>query len=394
MLRRLEPIAATDPPPDGCTPPRPRWGTSLCWRNAARSTELRNVSWLHIPKTGSTFARLIFRAACGVVPANRSHELFTEASAMHPIIALACPGAFRYFASWHTPLSQAAAEECGTHQRHCVSVLRAPAERVESGFYHAMHDCTWLQQAHGLSESGLNRTFYATFADETPKLYAHCVGGCSSRMLTGRPCGRCRPDAVSDVEGCIRRVWREAIGTDGAPYLDAILQKARRQKSCRACVADDEPADDDGSAAARVLRRFSFVGVQSAWNDTVHAFAERFGVPPLASDLVVSRPGWKPPPSQAERVARTAALFRAERRAYRADEVVVRAAEARLQSHIARHRAARRAAKSPEYGGELGRAARPRAAAKSPTYSDEASRWLEKSGWVAYRISNAVGSVR
>ena len=294
MLRRLEPIAATDPPPDGCTPPRPRWGTSLCWRNAERSTELRNVSWLHIPKTGSTFARLIFRAACGVVPANHSHELFTEASAMHPIIALACPGAFRYFASWHTPLSQAAAEECGTHQRHCVSVVRAPAERVESGFYHAMHDCTWLQQAHGLSESGLNRTFYATFADETPKLYAHCVGGCSSRMLTGRPCGRCRPDAVSDVEGCIRRVWREAIGTDGAPYLDAILQKARRQKSCRACVADDEPADDDGSAAARVLRRFSFVGVQSAWNDTVHAFAERFGVPPLASDLVVSRPGWKP----------------------------------------------------------------------------------------------------
>ena len=173
MLRRLEPIAATDPPPDGCTPPRPRWGTALCWRNAARSTELRNVSWLHIPKTGSTFARLIFRAACGVVPANHSHELFTEASAMHPIIALACPGAFRYFASWHTPLSQAAAEECGTHQRHCVSVVRAPAERVESGFYHAMHDCTWLQQAHGLSESGLNRTFYATFADETPKLYAH-----------------------------------------------------------------------------------------------------------------------------------------------------------------------------------------------------------------------------
>ena len=225
MLRRLEPIAATDPPPDGCTPPRPRWNTALCWRNAARSTELRNVSWLHIPKTGSTFARLIFRAACGVVPANRSHELFTEASAMHPIIALACPGAFRYFASWHTPLSQAAADECGTHQRHCVSVVRAPAERVESGFYHAMHDCTWLQQAHGLSESGLNRTFYATFADETPKLYAHCVGGCSSRMLTGRPCGRCRPDAVSDVEGCIRRVWREAIGTEGAPYLDAILQR-------------------------------------------------------------------------------------------------------------------------------------------------------------------------
>ena len=51
---------------------------------------------------------------------------------MHPIIALACPGAFRYFASWHTPLSQAAAEECGTHQRHCVSVVRAPAERVEA----------------------------------------------------------------------------------------------------------------------------------------------------------------------------------------------------------------------------------------------------------------------
>ena len=65
-----------------------------------------------------------------------------------------------------------------------------------------------------------------------------------------------------------------------------------------------------------------------------------------------------------------------ERRAYRADEVVVRAAEARLQSQIARHRAARRAAKSPKYSDE-----RPRMA-KSPKYSDEASRWLEKSGWV------------
>ena len=377
MLRRLEPIAATDPPPDGCTPPRPRWGTSPCWRNAARSTELRNVSWLHIPKTGSTFAASIFRAA-----ARRSCEPFARALSPRRRRCIRSSRwrarAFRYFASWHTPLSQAAAEECVTHQRHCVSVVRAPAERVESGFYHAMHDCTWLQQAHGLSESGLNRTFYATFADETPKLYAHCVGGCSSRMLTGRPCGRCRPDAVSDVEGCIRRVWREAIGTDGAPYLDAILQKARRQKSCRACVADDEPADDDGSAAARaaaLLLRRRAVGVErhrprlrrALWRAAARERPRRVAA------------CWKPPPSQAERVARTAApsapsgartaptrssCAPPRRGCSRISRGIGRRAERRSRPSTV----ARQSGGAPSSGGEVAQ------------YSDDASRWLEKSG--------------
>ena len=96
-------------------------------------------------------------------------------------------------------------------------------------------------------------------------------------------------------------------------------------------IEDDELAEDDGSAAVRVLRRFAFAGVQSAWNDTVRAFASQFGSPPAASDFVVSRPGWRPP-GQPERVAWTAALLRAERRAYRADEAVVRAAEAMLRA--------------------------------------------------------------
>ena len=153
-----------------------------------------------------------------------------------------------------------------------------------------MHDCTWLQQAHGLSESGLNRTFYATFADETPS---------STRIASAAARAACSPAGRAAGAGR-RRLGRRGLHTTRVARGDrhrgrAVPRRdparARRQKSCRACVADDEPADDDGSAAARVLRRFAFVGVQSAWNDTVHAFAERFGVPPLASDLVVSRPG-------------------------------------------------------------------------------------------------------
>jgi len=181
-------------------------------------------------------------------------------------------------------------------------------------------------------------------------------------MLTGKPCGRCRADVVSDMAGCIRRVWREAIGTSDDPYLDHILRVARRQRACREpyvpapagpsglihgggartihrCVADDEPEDDDGSAALRVMRKFIFVGVQSNWNLTVNAFAAQVGSPPVADDFVVSRAGWRPPNTKtwAARVARTKELFRAERRAYRADEAVVRAAEARLQRTNRRH---------------------------------------------------------
>ena len=359
-------MPSTDSPPDGCAHARLRHGNSLCWYNVPRSPTLRNVHWLHIPKTGSTLARVLLRATCGAVPANRTFELFTEASSMWPIINAHCPGSFRYFESSHAPLENTPGAECGSAARQCVSMVRSPSQRVTSGFFHNLHDCAWLQRAHGLRDTMHPhemawQKFYASHSNLTVRLYARCVASCQSRMLTGRPCGRC--SLVRNVERCISLVWREAAADgalatpdardararakDEARYRSDILWHAQalrdqcvRNVDCAAnkLVDHDDPYPSENltvNAALHVLERFTFVGVQDEWNASLDAFAWQVGshAMPMASDFVVSHKGQRPAINP-ELTSSTEALLRSL--TFPADDAIYRAAFTRLQATLAR----------------------------------------------------------
>ena len=61
---------------------------------------LHNVTWLHVPKCGSTFENVLFRGACR---ASTKHP-FIEAGLVRDILASHCPTAFNRFASGHAQL--------------------------------------------------------------------------------------------------------------------------------------------------------------------------------------------------------------------------------------------------------------------------------------------------
>ena len=346
--------------PDGCTGPRPRWGTSLCWYNVERSPLLTNVTWLHVPKCGSSFARLLFRGACGAVPANETHVDFVEASAMQPVISLHCPSAFHRFQSWHAALSPSEASRCG-RGLVCVTTLRTTWKRVESGFHHNLHDCLWMQDAHRLnqdygSESG-RPSFYKTYAEDHVRLYASCVSTCMTRMLTGLPCGRCSGTlSRAQATRCVKRVWSDAFsGTDrglgrgwageGVAGTAALMNisdyvwfatspslRAPRRGSKRAVdpLRDDPDPPPDTQRAVRTMSRFAFVGLLDNWSWTVNQFSRRFGVPLLPSDYKVLRAGSKSR-SSSPRQKMTEQTLRAF--SFAADDALVSAASDSLGVH-------------------------------------------------------------
>lgn len=337
-------------PPDGCTGPRPRWGTSLCWYEVERSPLLTNVTWIHVPKCGSSFARLVFRGACGAVPSNLTHVDFVEASAMQPIIERHCPAVFHRFGSWHRALSPSDASLCG-HELVCVTTLRTTWRRVVSGFYHNLHDCQWMQAAHNIDETyGARKdarglSFYDTYTEAQVRLYASCVSTCTTRMITGQACGRCT-GALSRTQAaqCIERVWLDAISGAAveytalnASYLSRLAWFATKPSlriARRSAIADSQPAVDpdpppNTARALHILSRFSFVGLLDEWNSTVSEFSRRFGVASVPSDYKVLRAGstkWVRSKRRREMTERTLMNF-----SFTSDDALVHAAAKQLR---------------------------------------------------------------
>jgi len=188
------------------------------------------VIWLHIPKTGSTFENILFRAACRV-------ELsmpFQEPGELKSLIRRLCPNSFEIFENGHYSMD-ASYYAVGAYFT-AVTILRKPWARTLSGFRHNLHDCPQMQREFGIDENDPKSAsaFYRhNVTPPTVRRYVKCVSGCASRMLTGLPCGKTiQHPTVSDVPMATTR-----------------------------------------------LRSFSFVGITEYWNITLRAFSARFSVP-------------------------------------------------------------------------------------------------------------------
>ena len=400
---------------DECTGPLAEHnGAPLCWWNVPPTPSMTRVTWLHIPKTGSSFANAIFRAACGAVPANITHHHVVEPAALWPIVQQRCPTVFRRFESWHAPLEGASAAAlawslgevelmtagafwqaqrsatAGSASRCCARRLGACSPASSTTFTTAF-GCSgrtdWRRTAAAgqigaspglllepfipscpapehLPDPGSSaEAFFRRFDAMDVALYAACVGGCSTRMLTGQACGRCTSARHGQsIASCIRGVWRDAglphrtpehpklraalaanalgfgfnHGPRGLPAWRAAPSPPRPRAAARngsgAILPHTEPPLDAQRAIA-ALRRFAFVGLTDEWNLTARAFSRRFITPLFASDFLKARlgeshsagPVWK------SRVARASAYLRGLRFSL-GDEAVVEAGRAMLHA--------------------------------------------------------------
>lgn len=231
------------------------------WRLSASYTTLRHVVWLHVPKSGSGFANLLFRGACS---AEAAHP-FLEPVEVTCIVRMYCPDAFRAFDWGHAPLQQPLLPST-----MAVTLVRTPWRRALSGFFANMHSCQWLQANANMTDHRplpATAPFYSTYRPAYLRAYATCISGCATRMLTGHICG-----------GGQRAVAGEA--------------KLAPQ-------------------ALATLRKFAFVGVTDEWNRSLHAFRRAFAVPIRESDSAIRRRGARPKvPGTYERAEAT---FRAMR---------------------------------------------------------------------------------
>lgn len=208
------------------------------------------ILWLHVPKTGSSFATTLAHFGCPSLPASRTVK---EPSNLPYGLMLPCQDSFERFESGHEPVPNSS--DLG----HVVSMFREPKERLASGYFHRLHDCPGLRNKvcvpRDTPENGLNgdcdRFFQTPLQQQKPTIaeYNKCVGGCTAHMLAGRPCG-INPD--------MRTI---AVETDS---------KVK---------------------ALKAIDQLGFVGITEQWPLSVCLFHVRFGGTCLRASFSNVRPG-------------------------------------------------------------------------------------------------------
>jgi len=197
--------------------------------------ELRplSVSWLHIPKAGTSFANTLITWGCSDLPATAAVDSRYENSNGEYIPGFMnanpqCSGL--NLCAGHDAIRDGYANgRCSqaweSHKGQFVAMFRQPAERTFSGFRHNRHDVS--NKSLDLGE------------------YASAVEGCSVKMINGRACG------------------------DPQPVTNSMVYKAM----------------------SRIDEGFAFVGLTEEWELSVCLFHRMFGGGPvLQRELVNIRP--------------------------------------------------------------------------------------------------------
>jgi len=160
-------------------------------------SEIEPLFWLHIPKTGSSFATSIVHLACGdkIV-----EDVIVEEPGFGYWDFRCGSGHFLYFRSGHAPLSE------GVDLSKVVMMSRAPKQRIISGYFHNLHDCGPLQGKYKLLENGSPWSVDGVVDREILMEYATCVQGCETNMLTGHECASDIRDSQSYVQEALKRL--------------------------------------------------------------------------------------------------------------------------------------------------------------------------------------------
>jgi hypothetical protein len=156
------------------------------------------LSFLHIPKTGTSIKLEMIQYLCNTTSMQQVQEIFNEYQynwnqTAHPCVQSS-------LSLGHHPFY--------TRPERTITMIRHPLVRIASGFVHGLHDCTSLLKQNttpsvkdmckaldALDSNGL-------FVQQIKSLiykYARCVSGCGTNMLAGRTCGE-QPPRQFDAE--------------------------------------------------------------------------------------------------------------------------------------------------------------------------------------------------
>mmetsp|Transcript_21721 Transcript_21721/g.73622 ORF Transcript_21721/g.73622 Transcript_21721/m.73622 type:complete len:364 (-) Transcript_21721:187-1278(-) len=199
------------------------------------STDYR-IRWLHVPKTGTSFANAIFHAACAglpkwaAMPVGRAESVEQYYAQCHPTVAnseqchLRKPGTF---GRAHVPLAEPWAPRTAAY----VTMVRNPTARLLSGYHFNRHLCA-------------NCSVSTTFVDYF-RWSARQNRGIMTNMILGR--------------------WgaREAAPYPGSKQIDEASQR---------------------------LADFAFVGVVEHWPESICLFHDAFGGDALPAEFQNVRP--------------------------------------------------------------------------------------------------------
>jgi hypothetical protein len=248
-------------------------GNSSCTLQTAGNVTLRNVYWLHIPKTNSAFQCTLLRATCGISQRLCHNDIDRS---VQTLIAERCPSSFVRFLPGHAPL----VPNIGLRpDSRAFMFVRNPSARATSGFFHELHDCFWMQEE--VSKRQGWQTFYRELRLVDMRLYASCISACAVRMLTNLACGRCILLHRDTHKGAVEE-------TDHNHSFDEPCIRDLRA----AALDASHPLPQLGESVPQALanmRRFAFVGVQDKWDLSLKVFAHRFGQRLEGSDYHVIR---------------------------------------------------------------------------------------------------------
>lgn len=211
-------------------------------------SDRKKIRWLHIPKTGTSFANTVWHYGCPDIPHNASVGDYNthfegELNKAYPM-KKNCPYLVDHTPATHKPIGEKEWEE---NHGSFVSVFREPTSRIESAFNynkHCIQDCN--PENNDMWECGKIR-------DHRRADGAACKSVKSAKCLT-------QYALAEPAQGCQTKMVY-GIPCTGAMTMDPVKRKL---------------------AAQRVTNGFAFVGLVEEWDLSLCLFHRVLGGRPLA----------------------------------------------------------------------------------------------------------------
>lgn len=158
---------------------------------APNELDATKLAWLHVPKTGTSFANTLASWACtdlaesdfaGNGEDGGNDALLGNFMEHH---GHQCKEGFS-LCNGHSPISRDSCNDWDAHEGHFVGMFREPEQRIIAGYNQNCHDVPGR--------------------DHTLRSYAEMVAGCSVKMLNGQECGANITVTSDMVKHGIRRI--------------------------------------------------------------------------------------------------------------------------------------------------------------------------------------------
>lgn len=158
---------------------------------APNELDASKLAWLHVPKTGTSFANTLASWACPGLEEtefagsgeNGGNDTVLGSFMEHH--GHQCSEGFS-FCNGHTPIGRGSCNDWDAHEGHFVGMFREPEQRIIAGY---------KQNCNGVPGK-----------DHTLRSYADMVSGCSVKMLNGQECGSNITVTSDMVRHAIKRV--------------------------------------------------------------------------------------------------------------------------------------------------------------------------------------------